>query len=91
VTAAPALAEKLTVAMPGVPPVFGSVVTYVAKEEGFFKKHGVDVEGTDAGQGADVDVDRASVWHLVERVAAQDPAEIDRGAVEQLRAVPCER
>ena len=43
---APAFAEKLTLAMPGVPPVFGSVVTYVAKEEGFFKKHGVNVKYT---------------------------------------------
>ncbi|HZX65769.1 MAG TPA: hypothetical protein VFE76_10270, partial [Myxococcales bacterium] len=43
-SAATARADKLTVAMPGVPPVFGSVVTYVARDEGFFKKHGVDVE-----------------------------------------------
>jgi NitT/TauT family transport system substrate-binding protein len=50
--ASPAFAEKLTVAMPGVPPVFGSVVTYVAKEEGFFKKHGVDVEVRNFDSGA---------------------------------------
>ena len=43
------------------------------------------------GQVADVDVDHASVGHLVERVAAPDPAEVDRGAVEQLRAVPGKR
>ena len=49
---APAFAEKLTLAMPGVPPVFGSVVTYVAKEEGFFKKHGVDVEVRNFDSGA---------------------------------------
>ena len=52
VIAAPAFAEKLTLAMPGVPPVFGSVVTYVAKEEGFFKKHGVDVEVRNFDSGA---------------------------------------
>jgi NitT/TauT family transport system substrate-binding protein len=52
VFAAPAFAEKLTLAMPGVPPVFGSVVTYVAKEEGFFKKHGVDVEVRNFDSGA---------------------------------------
>jgi NitT/TauT family transport system substrate-binding protein len=52
VFAAPAFAEKLTVAMPGVPPVFASVVTYVAKEEGFFKKHGVDVEVRNFDSGA---------------------------------------
>ena len=47
--------------------------------------------GVLVGQVADVDVDHASVGHLVERVAAPDPAEIDRGAVEQLRAVPGKR
>src|SRR5256885_14550939 len=52
ITAAAARAEKLTLAMPGVPPVFGSVVTYVAKEEGFFKKHGVDVEVRNFDSGA---------------------------------------
>ncbi|MFL5371029.1 MAG: ABC transporter substrate-binding protein [Myxococcales bacterium] len=52
VLAGPAFAEKLTLAMPGVPPVFGSVVTYVAKEEGFFKKHGVDVEVRNFDSGA---------------------------------------
>src|SRR5205085_5874548 len=36
--------DQLTIAMPGVPPVFGSVVTYVAREQGFFKKRGVEVE-----------------------------------------------
>ena len=36
--------QKLSFAVPGVPPVFGTVVVYVAKEEGFFKKHGVDVD-----------------------------------------------
>ena len=51
-TAAPAFADKLTIAMPGVPPVFGSIVTYVAKEEGFFKKHGVDVEVRNFDSGA---------------------------------------
>jgi NitT/TauT family transport system substrate-binding protein len=51
-SATAAHAEKLTVAMPGVPPVFGSVVTYVAKDEGFFKKHGVDVEVKNFDSGA---------------------------------------
>jgi len=49
----PALAEeKLKIAMPGVPPVFGSVVTYVARDEGFFKKYGVDVEVRTFDSGA---------------------------------------
>ncbi|TMA26618.1 MAG: ABC transporter substrate-binding protein [Deltaproteobacteria bacterium] len=42
--AAGAAADELTIAMPGVPPVFGSVVTYAAREQGFFKKRGVEVE-----------------------------------------------
>jgi ABC-type nitrate/sulfonate/bicarbonate transport system substrate-binding protein len=44
--------EKLKIAMPGVPPVFGSVVTYVARDEGFFKKYGVDVEVRTFDSGA---------------------------------------
>jgi ABC-type nitrate/sulfonate/bicarbonate transport system substrate-binding protein len=44
--------ERLTVAMSGVPPVFGTVVTYVARDEGFFKKYGVDVEMRNFDSGA---------------------------------------
>lgn len=36
-------AEKLSIAVPGVPPVFSTVMIYVAKEGGFYKKHGLDV------------------------------------------------
>jgi ABC-type nitrate/sulfonate/bicarbonate transport system substrate-binding protein len=36
--------EKVSVALPAVPPVFGGVVALVAKEEGFFKKYGLDVD-----------------------------------------------
>jgi NitT/TauT family transport system substrate-binding protein len=42
--AADAPPERLTMAVPGVPPVFSGLVAFVAKEQGFFKKHGVDVE-----------------------------------------------
>jgi ABC-type nitrate/sulfonate/bicarbonate transport system substrate-binding protein len=35
--------DKATIAVPGVPPVFSTVFVYVAKEAGFYKKHGVDV------------------------------------------------
>jgi hypothetical protein len=38
------------------------------------------------GQVAHVDVDVASVGHLVEGVATQDPAEVDRRPIEELRA-----
>lgn len=36
-------ADKLSIAVPGVPPVFSTVMIYVAKEGGFYKKHGLDV------------------------------------------------
>jgi NitT/TauT family transport system substrate-binding protein len=49
---AAAAEERLKVAMPGVPPVFGSVVTYVARDEGFFKKYGVDVDVRTFDSGA---------------------------------------
>lgn len=44
--------ERLKIAMPGVPPVFGTVVTYVARDQGFFKKYGVDVEVRTFDSGA---------------------------------------
>jgi NitT/TauT family transport system substrate-binding protein len=36
-------AQKLTFGIPGIPPVFGGTIAYVAEKEGMFKKHGVDV------------------------------------------------
>jgi ABC-type nitrate/sulfonate/bicarbonate transport system substrate-binding protein len=43
--AAPAMAaEKLTVATPGIPPIFSVMIVYVAEKQGFFKKRDVDVE-----------------------------------------------
>ena len=47
--------------------------------------------GVLARQVADVDVDHAAVGHLVERVAADDAAEGDRRAVEQLGRLARER
>src|SRR5712691_8308904 len=42
----PALAQgkKMVVAAPGIPPIFASVILYVAQKEGFWKKHGIDIE-----------------------------------------------
>jgi ABC-type nitrate/sulfonate/bicarbonate transport system substrate-binding protein len=42
----PALAQgkKMVVAAPGIPPIFASVILYVAEKEGFWKKHGAEVE-----------------------------------------------
>ena len=41
---AAAQAKKMVVAAPGIPPIFASVILYVAEREGLFKKYGVDVE-----------------------------------------------
>jgi len=43
---APAAAQgkKIVVAIPGIPPIYSVMIAYVAEKQGFFKKHGVDVE-----------------------------------------------
>ena len=38
-----ASAQKYTLGVPGIPPVFAATIAYVAENEGFFKKHGVEV------------------------------------------------
>lgn len=49
----PALAaEKLVFALPAVPPVFGGVVALVARDAGFFKKYGLDVDVKPFDSGA---------------------------------------
>ena len=45
-------ADRISLAVPGVPPVFSGLVAFVAKEEGFFNKHGVDVEVRPFDSGA---------------------------------------
>ncbi len=47
-----AAAERLTFAVPGVPPVFSGLPAIVAKEEGFFKKYGVEVDVRPFDSGA---------------------------------------
>jgi NitT/TauT family transport system substrate-binding protein len=44
--AAPAAAagKKITVAIPGIPPIYSVTIAYVAQKQGFFKKHGADVD-----------------------------------------------
>jgi NitT/TauT family transport system substrate-binding protein len=44
--AAPASAQgkKIVIAIPGIPPIFSVTIAYVAEKQGFFKKHGADVE-----------------------------------------------
>jgi NitT/TauT family transport system substrate-binding protein len=45
-SAAPASAQgkKVVVAIPGIPPIFSVTIAFVAEKQGFFKKHGADVE-----------------------------------------------
>jgi NitT/TauT family transport system substrate-binding protein len=44
--AGPASAQdkKVVIATPGIPPIFSVMIALVAEKQGFFKKHGVDVE-----------------------------------------------
>ena len=44
--ASPASAQtkKVVLATPGIPPIFSVMIALVAKKQGFFKKHGADVE-----------------------------------------------
>jgi len=44
--AAPASAQgqKIVLATPGIPPIFATVIAFVAEKEGLFKKHGANVE-----------------------------------------------
>ncbi|MGH6682400.1 MAG: ABC transporter substrate-binding protein, partial [Pseudolabrys sp.] len=41
---AAAQGKKIVVALPGIPPIFSVTIAFVAQKEGFFKKHGADVE-----------------------------------------------
>ena len=45
IIASPAFAQdpKLQLGLPGIPPVFGTVLQYTAQDAGLFKKYGVDV------------------------------------------------
>ncbi len=46
VIAVPAQAQssKVTIALPGIPPVYSVIITYVADKQGFYKKYGANVE-----------------------------------------------
>jgi len=76
--AAAAEMPKIVLAPPGVPPIFISIVTFVAKEQGFFKKYGVDVElrqfdnGTAAARAVvagDLDASMSATPLLVTQIA----------------------
>jgi NitT/TauT family transport system substrate-binding protein len=75
---AAAQGKKMTLAIPGVPPIFSSVVTFVAVKEGFFKKHGVDVtvrpfdNGTAAARAVvagDVDISLSPTPPVINQVS----------------------
>ncbi|MBI3434577.1 MAG: ABC transporter substrate-binding protein [Proteobacteria bacterium] len=54
-TAQPAFAQqKLTIALPGVPPVFSTAFVFTAQDAGLYKKYGLDVtlKPMDSGVGA---------------------------------------
>lgn len=42
--AASAQAPKVTVAIPGIPPIYSVTIMYVAEKQGFFKKYGANAE-----------------------------------------------
>jgi len=71
-------APKIVLAPPGVPPIFISIVTFVAQQQGFFKKYGVDVElrqfdnGTAAARAVvagDLDASMSATPLLVTQIA----------------------
>jgi len=41
---AAAQSKKLAIGLPGIPPIFSVTLVHVAEKQGFFKKHGVDVD-----------------------------------------------
>lgn len=41
---AAAQGKKVTIAIPGIPPIYSVTIAYVAEKQGFFKKHGANVE-----------------------------------------------
>ncbi len=78
--APPAFAEvpKITLAPPGVPPIFISIITFVARDAGLFKKYGANVElrtfdnGTAAGRAVvagDLDASMSATALLISQIA----------------------
>jgi len=79
----PAFADnpKIVLAPPGVPPIFISIIAFVAQDQGFFKKYGVDVElrqfdnGTAASRAVvsgDIDASMSSTALLISQIANAD-------------------
>jgi NitT/TauT family transport system substrate-binding protein len=79
----PAFADnpKIVLAPPGVPPIFISIIAFVAQDQGFFKKYGVDVElrqfdnGTAASRAVvsgDIDASMSATALLISQIANAD-------------------
>lgn len=78
---ASAQGKKLVIATPGVPSIFAAVIVFVAEKEGFFKKHGVDVEirpfetGTAAARAVvagDIEVSLSPTSLIINQVSNAD-------------------
>src|SRR5262249_26997471 len=81
--ASPASAQgkKVTIGLPGIPPVFSVTIAHVAEKQGFFKKHGVEVDirpmdnGTAAaraGGSGDIDMSWAPAPPVINQVSNAD-------------------
>jgi NitT/TauT family transport system substrate-binding protein len=73
--------KKMVIAAPGIPPIFASVILYVADKEGLFKKHGVDAEVRPFDTGAaaaravltgDIDVSMSPSALLINQISNAD-------------------
>jgi NitT/TauT family transport system substrate-binding protein len=78
--AQPAAAQspKIVFAPPGVPPIFISIIAFVAQDQGFFKKYGADVDlrqfdnGTAAARAVvagDIDASMSSTALVISQIA----------------------
>jgi NitT/TauT family transport system substrate-binding protein len=83
VVAGPASAagKKIVLAIPGIPPIYSVTIAFVAEKQGFFKKHGADVEikpfdnGTTAARAVvagDVDMSWSPTPPVINQVSNAD-------------------
>ena len=70
--------KKLVIGLPGIPPVFSTVVAYVAERQGYFKRQNVDVElrpfdtGTAAARAAlsgDIDMSISPTPTIISQIS----------------------
>lgn len=81
--------QKITFALPGVPPIFGSIFAYVAKEEGIYKKYGLDVDlrpmNSGVGAARAVVARRCRCFHVANPAGRGDGVERRRAAESRQR------